>query len=262
MSDQKIIQVENATMIREGQVILRSVNWEVTHGEHWAVLGANGSGKTSLLKIITGYEWPTSGRVRVLGETYGEVNLHEVRKRIGWVTSSLAHQCKPEDSAGAVALSGYDASIGLWREDFTDEEFKHAAQTLRRVGADAIADRPWGVLSQGERQRTLIARALINRPSVLILDEPCAGLDPWSRELLLNDLEALSASEGAPTILFVTHHFEEIRPYLTRTIAIKEGKVLLQGETPSVLSNPALETLFGKPMSLHQTNGRYGVVWK
>ncbi|MGF1573074.1 MAG: ABC transporter ATP-binding protein [Sumerlaeia bacterium] len=262
MNYEKIIHVENATMIREGQVILQSVNWEVMPKEHWAILGANGSGKTSLLKIITGYEWPTTGKVRVLGETFGEVNLHELRKRIGWVTSSLGHQCKPEDSAGAIALSGYDASIGLWREDFTDEEFRHAAETLRRVGADSIADRPWGVLSQGERQRTLIARALINRPLVLILDEPCAGLDPWSRELLLNDLEVLASTENAPTILFVTHHFEELRPYLTNTLAIKDGRILHQGKTEAVLSSDKLEDLFTKPMIIKNTDQRYSIEWK
>ncbi len=256
-----MLQVSKATLIRDGVCILQDASWAVQKGQHWAILGANGSGKTSLLKIITGMEWPTVGSIHVLGELYGETHLPELRKKIGWVSTSLAAQIKAEDTAGMVVLSGYDASIGLWREDFTDQEFTHAAELLRQVGADRIADRPWGVLSQGERQRTLIARALVNSPLILILDEPCAGLDPHARELFLDDLEQLAHKPGCPTILLVTHHFEELRPFLTHCLALKEGRIVAEGETARVLAQPELQTLFGSKMTIQRQGSAWRLEW-
>ena len=260
-SQTPVLQVSKATLIRDGVSILQEATWVVEKGQHWAILGANGSGKTSLLKIITGMEWPTVGSIHVLGELYGETHLPELRKKIGWVSTSLGAQIKAEDTAGMVVLSGYDASIGLWRDEFTDEEFVHAAELLRQVGADRIAERPWGVLSQGERQRTLIARALVNHPLILILDEPCAGLDPRARELFLDDLEQLASRPGTPTILLVTHHFEELRPFLTHCLALKEGQIVASGETADVLTQPAMEELFGSPMRIHQQGRAWRLEW-
>lgn len=251
-----ILQIKNATVIRDKTTILEDVSWSVNSGEHWAVLGSNGSGKTTLLKVLTGYEWPTVGSVWLMGERFGETNIPELRKRIGWVSSSLAFQCKEEDSAGAIVLSGYDASIGLWREEFTDDEMRKAALTLRRLGADHIVERQWRVLSQGERQRTLIARALVADPALLILDEPCAGLDPVAREKLLVDLGTIANSKNAPNIIFVTHHIEEISDYISNILSIKDGKILDCGPKEEVLTSERLSDIFGQPMELVKNDNR------
>lgn len=256
MSNPTLLKLESIHLIRGGTEILKGIDWQLERGQHCAILGANGSGKTSLLKVLTGYEWPTIGSVTLLGERFGEYDLRELRKRVGWVSSSLSYMCKPEESVGAVALSGYDASIGLYREDFSNEEMQLAAETLRRLGADEIVEREWQYLSQGERQRTLIARALVGDPEILILDEPCAGLDPVAREKLLDDLEALTKQPNSPTILFVTHHTEEIRPYLAHTLAIKDGKKLIFDKTQKVLTSEMLTNVFDSKCVADEWNGK------
>lgn len=257
MSNNEIIHVEGATMIRgEDRTILDGIDWIVSEGEHWALLGANGSGKTSLLKVICGYEWPTRGSVSVLGERYGETVLAEVRKRIGWVSSSLLTWI-PDDTTGlAIALSGLEASVGLWRE-FSIRETDRAREALIEMGAEDIADKPYGVLSQGERQRALIARALINRPALIILDEPCAGLDPAAREHFLHDLERFARRKSAPTFIFVTHHVEEIPPFVTHALLLNKGRVLARGPLDRTMTDPLLSQTFGRPCAIHRRNGRF-----
>lgn len=249
-----VINLAGIVMERDGTRILNRIDLRIGHGQHWVLLGPNGSGKTSLLKIMTGYEWPTSGRVEILGRLFGEVNIPQFRKSVGWVSSSLSHRMHGEVTALQAAVSGFEASIGRYRE-FTPEEYAVAAEMLRFVGIHALADRPWQVLSQGERQRVLIARALVNRPALLILDEPCAGLDPAAREEFLNDLEKIAAASGAPTILFVTHHIEEIRPFITHVLALADGAIAAAGDITESLDTELIARLFG-PCFVLRRNGR------
>jgi iron complex transport system ATP-binding protein len=246
MAPPPVIQLESITMVRgDDRTILSGIDWTLHAGEHWALLGANGSGKTSLLKIVCGYEWPTDGVVRVLGEAYGEVPIAEVRKRIGWVSSSLQTWVHDEDTALEVVVSGFEASFGLWRE-FTEKEFGAARRTLADLDAEALTEKPYAVLSQGEKQRVLIARAWISRPDLLILDEPCAGLDPVSRASFLNDLTRFAKRRRAPTLIFVTHHVEEIPPFINRALVLKEGRILASGALGDVCTSPVMSDAFGE----------------
>lgn len=245
MSPKPVIEVENVGMVRgEDKRILEGIGWRLRQGDHCALLGANGSGKTSLLKVICGYEWPTEGTVRVLGNRFGEVVLADVRKQIGWVSSSIQARIPEDQSAAAVVLSGLEASIGIWRE-FGRAEIQRAERAMESMEVAEFADKTYGVLSQGERQRVLIARALVSRPRLLILDEPCAGLDPAAREHFLKDLTKFARRKNGPTIVFVTHHIEEIPAFVRRGLLLKDGRVLAQGPIERVCNSKNLGEALG-----------------
>ena len=236
--------------------ILREVNWHVGRGEHWAVLGPNGSGKTSLLRVLTGYMPFSSGVIRVLGQTYGRADWRELRARIGLVSSSLQASIPPDETAVETAISGRYGQLDLWAR-ITPADRTAARRALRQVGAANLADRPWLHLSQGERQRVLIARALLARPRLLILDEPCAGLDPVARERFLQSLDRLAQLPRAPTLVLVTHHVEEITPAFTHALLLREGKVVSSGKKAAVLTSAALAKTFGASLRLQKRDGRY-----
>ncbi len=253
-----VIRLTDITLRRSGFEILRGLSWTIRRGEHWVLLGANGSGKTTLLKVITGYEWPTHGAVEVLGERYGECNLPEVRKHIGWVSSALVHRIPDQDTALSVVLSGLEASMGVYRS-FTRKEEERAREALRLLGVKGLEDRTYGILSQGERQRVLIARGLVHQPSLLILDEPCAGLDPMARELFLEDLARLVRGRGAPSLIFVTHHIEEIAPWMNQVYLLHEGRCLAAGKSEDVLTSELLGAAFRTRCVVDRDNGRFSL---
>lgn len=226
--------------------ILEGVRLRIERGEHWAVIGANGSGKSTLLAIVAGDLWPSVGIVRVLGEEYGKIDKREHRKRIGLVSAELARHLPLHDTALEVAASGIWAMIGKLRP-LEAEELARGARALERVGATSCAAKPFGVLSQGERQRVMIARALVNDPSLLILDEPCGGLDPVARERFLDDLATLAREPEGPTQIHVTHHLEEIPPHVTHVLVLRDGRALSSGLAPSVLTSETLSQAFGAP---------------
>jgi len=243
---------------RGGTVILDDVNWRVKHGEHWVILGANGSGKTSLLSALTGYLMPTDGEISLLGETYGQSDWRELRKKIGLVSSSVRQMMADEEPALETVASGKYAMIDFWGR-LTRAEKTQAAKLLRQIECAHLAERPWRVLSQGERQRVLVARALMARPQVLILDEPCAGLDPAAREHFLQFLQRLGAQKKSPTLVLVTHHVEEIMPVFSRVLVLKNGKVLAAGRKTVILNSKNLSAAFGTRMNLRQTGNRYAL---
>lgn len=256
-----IVALADVDYIRNTKPILSKVTWRIAPGEHWALLGANGSGKTTLLKIVTGYEWPTRGTVDVLGQRFGQCDIRELRKSIGWVSTALEQRVPPHLTGSRVVASGIDASIGVYR-DFTGDEERDVREVLVAVNASSIADRAFGLLSQGEQQRVLIARALILRPKLLILDEPCAGLDPTARHHFLDDMGELAAADGGPTLIFVTHHIEEIRPWIARVLALRDGSVTAEGKPGEVLSGPVLSRVFNADCEVHTTNGEYHLITK
>jgi len=252
-----VIAISRLDVERDAR-ILNAIDWAVAHGEHWVILGANGSGKTSLLSTLTGYMPPTAGEIAVLGETYGRADWRELRKRIGICSSSIHHLMEGHETALSSVISGRHAMVGMWGE-IRDDERRQALKILRQVEAEKVRDRPWRFLSQGERQRVLIGRALMAKPELLILDEPCAGLDPVAREHFVQFLERLARTKGAPTLVLVTHHVEEIMPAFSHVLVLKEGSVLAAGPKAKILTSGTLSRAFHAPVRLRRLRGRYAL---
>jgi iron complex transport system ATP-binding protein len=242
--------------IERDAVILRNLDWRVEAGQHWVVLGANGSGKTSLLSAVTGYLIPTRGEIRIGADNFGAADWRDVRQAVGLVSSSLGRNIEPEQSAGDVVLSGRDGQINYWGR-IGKKEAAQARRILRRVRALHLRNRPWQVLSQGERQRVLIGRALMARLRILILDEPCAGLDPVAREDFLRFLGELARQPQAPSLVLVTHHVEEIVPLFTHVLLLSAGTVLASGPKAATLTSKNLSAAFQAPITLRRHAGRY-----
>jgi iron complex transport system ATP-binding protein len=254
-----ILSMAGLRIERGGTTILNNVSWRVQRGEHWVILGANGSGKTSLLSSLTGYLMPTAGEISLLGETYGQSDWRELRKKIGLVSSSVRQLMADDEPALETVASGKYAMIDFWGRLSRTDKAK-ANGLLKQVECEYLVGRPWRVLSQGERQRVLVARALMARPRVLILDEPCAGLDPAAREHFLQFLQRLGRQGNSPTLVLVTHHVEEIMPVFSRVLVLKGGKVLAAGGKAAVLNSRNLSAAFGTGMQLQQTKNRYSLV--
>ena len=242
-----------------GKKIVRSINWTVQPGEHWAILGPNGSGKTTLLKLACGYLWPNAG-----GEIYRRgtllTNLRELRKSIGWVTSTLAAEIPEWEKVIRTVVSGKFAQIGLlegFGGDATKADYRLANRLLEQMGCAYVRDQDFGTLSQGEQQKVLIARALMTKPYLVVLDEPCAGMDPGARENFLTTLRKVGAQKKIPSLIYVTHHVEEILPLFRKTLVLREGKVLYAGRTDRVLRPGVLEELYGAPLAVVKRKGRY-----
>ena len=253
-----VLEISGLRIQRGNTTILRRVDWRVERGEHWVILGANGSGKTSLLKALTGFLSPSSGEFAVLGQRYGASDWRDLRRHIGVVTSAFAASIPPAERAIETVISGKYAQLDLWAK-VTRADRTAAIRLLRLVGAERLAEREWLYLSQGERQRVLIARALMARPRLLILDEPCAGLDPIAREEFLARVTHLARRGGrsAPSIVLVTHHVEEIMPVFTHALLLRAGEVRAAGALGEVLSSSQLSAAFGAPMKLSKSAGRY-----
>ena len=256
--EKPVLSVAGLQIERDGIAILRDVKWRVQRGEHWVILGANGSGKTSLLSALTGYLMPTSGEISVLGETYGESDWRELRKQIGLVSSSVRQMMADDEPALETVASGKYAMIDFWGR-VTRTEKAAALRLLKLVECEYLATRPWGVLSQGERQRVLIARALMAKPWVLILDEPCAGLDPAAREHFLQFIQQLGAQKNSPTLILVTHHVEEITPVFSHVLILKAGAVLAAGNKKTVMTFRNLSRAFATKMKLEFSRSRYAM---
>lgn len=250
-----ILDVTGLTIIRDGTSILRDVAWRVEPGQHWVILGANGSGKTSLLAALTGYLMPTAGEIVALGERYGESDWRELRTHIGLVSSSVRQLMADTEPALFTVAGGKYAMIDFWGDPSRADQ-RAARKLLEQVEAGYLADRVWGVLSQGERQRVLIARALMSRPRLLILDEPCAGLDPVAREHFLQFIDRLARQAGAPALVLVTHHVEEIMPAFSHALLLAGGRVTASGQRSAVLNSHELTRLFASPVRLGRRRDR------
>ncbi|MGJ7919794.1 ABC transporter ATP-binding protein [Neobacillus sp. LXY-4] len=251
-----VLNLKNVSLKRSGNWILRDINWNVNQGEHWVLFGLNGAGKTALLNVLNAYEYPTKGNVTVLGKEFGKVPLAEnLRKKIGLVSASLQQKFHPGDNAFEIILSGAFASIGLY-ETPTDEMRDKAISLLKELGCFEYANRNYETLSQGERQRVLIGRALMAEPDLLILDEPTNGLDFLAREQLLESVNRIASASNAPTIIYVTHHAEEILPVFQNTLLLKKGKVFASGRTTDIFSERLMSEFFGINVSVLWSQGR------
>lgn len=251
-----VLQFENVSLKKDGSWILQNVNWQIEKGEHWVLFGLNGSGKTSILNLLNAYYFPTSGKVTVLGKEFGKAYLGEtLRLKIGFVSSSLQEKLHTNDNAFEIVLSGAFASIGLY-ENVTDEMREKAIDLLKDFGCFEYANRNYETLSQGEKQRVLIARALMADPSLLIFDEPTSGLDFIARENLLESIGKVALKPDAPTMIYVTHHVEEILPVFNQTLLLKKGRVFASGNTSDMMSSQQLSEFFDLPVRVLSQNQR------
>ncbi|MEX2318167.1 MAG: ATP-binding cassette domain-containing protein [Pirellulales bacterium] len=260
-----LISCESVGYRQQGLDILADINWQIESGQHWAVLGPNGSGKTTLLRIACGYLWPTSGRVLRLGQEL--VDLSELRRSIGWISSEMVARIPARDTGLETVVSGRFAQIGLKRFAVggpSETDFADAAQELQRLDCATLADKPFGILSQGERQQVLIARARMAAPLLLVLDEPCAGMDPGVRERFLTwlDSRVRPADTSCPTVVLVTHHVEEIVPGIQNTLILRAGRVHCAGPTHDVVTRETIEKVYGTRLTrIEQSGGRLWPIW-
>jgi iron complex transport system ATP-binding protein len=253
------IRLSGVGFRRDGRWILDNIHWSVRAGTCAAILGPNGSGKSTLTRIIAGHLWPTVGEVSVLGETFGQVDLHTLRRQLRLVQSSSPVEMDPDLSAIEVVLTGYFGSLGLY-DPVSDEMSRGAAEVLDRVGLHHVADHRFTTLSNGERMRALIARALVVSPRLLMLDEPTAGLDLLAREQILATIQALFEQDGTPpTVLFITHHLEELPPATSHVLLLGDGKVVAAGAPGEVLRAEVLSPVYGFPMQVREDGGRHYV---
>jgi iron complex transport system ATP-binding protein len=251
-----VLDVRDVSLMRDGNFILKNINWKINDGEHWALLGLNGAGKTALLHMLCAYYFPTKGEVCVLNRRFGKDVLgEELRQQIGIVSSQLKARMYQSDSAYQIVLSGAFASIGLY-ETPTDEMRERAQQLLKQLGCFAYANRSYRTLSQGEQQRVLIARALMANPRLLILDEPTNGLDFFAREQLLDAIEQVVTGEHSPTVIYVTHHVDEILPCFSHTLLLKGGEVFATNEKNKIMTSQVLSDFFELPVEVSWKNER------
>src|SRR6266542_4588664 len=240
------LELRDVSYSANGKTILHRVNWTVQPGEHWAILGPNGSGKTTLLKLACGYLWPNAGGV-VLRKGKELTYLPELRKSIGWVTAALVNEIPTRENALNTVVSGKFAQIGylggIWGQA-SSTDYACARRYLTELGCNHVREQEFGTLSQGEQQKVLIARARMTKPYLIVLDEPCAGMDPGARENFLATLQAVGKQKNIPSLIYVTHHVEEILPLFRNTLVLKEGKVLHAGNTSDVLKRNVLEELY------------------
>jgi iron complex transport system ATP-binding protein len=244
--------------LRRGEVwVLRDIDWTVDARDRWVVLGPNGAGKTSLFQLAGAYEHPTRGTVDVLGGRLGRVDVRLLRERIGMASGSLVRLLRPGLTGLDVVLSGEHAALETWWHEYTEEDRRRARELLDAAGFGHVADRPFGVLSEGERQQVQLARMLMADPELLLLDEPAAGLDVGGRERLVGRLGELAADPSTAPIVFVTHHVEEIPVGFTHALLLREGRVLASGPLRDMLTEDTLSACFGLRLRLREEEGRF-----
>ncbi|WP_436501894.1 ABC transporter ATP-binding protein [Actinokineospora sp. HUAS TT18] len=255
--DDLVVHLTDVGVRRGSTDLLKGVNWSVELDERWVVLGGNGAGKTTLLRLAGAELHPTTGTVHVLGEQLGKVDVFELRTRIGFCSAALAGRVPADELVLDVVVSAGYAVLGRWREQYDQLDTGRAAELLKAMGIAHLADRLFGTLSEGERKRALIARALMTDPELLLLDEPAAGLDLGGREDLVSRLSELALDPDAPATILVTHHVEEIPPGFTHLMLLSAGGVVAQGLIEDVLTSENLSAAFGQSLILERSGDRY-----
>lgn len=241
-----IVKAEHLSCQSGRRYLIHDINWEIEKGDHWIVFGMNGCGKTTLLSIIAGFKGETAGKLEVFGEAYNEKNIFSHRKRIGWVSSSFFDKYLSWESAMDIVLSGVSGTLSL-SKDITNDDVKRAKLLLKKLRLGNKMAQPFALMSKGERQCVLIARALISNPEILILDEPGTGLDIYAREYVLQAIADLTETTDM-TIIYVTHYVEEILPMFDKTILMKDGYIVEQGKTGEMFDNDSISRLLGYPV--------------
>ncbi|WP_425168915.1 ABC transporter ATP-binding protein [Mycobacteroides abscessus] len=252
-----LLDFRDVLLRRNRKVLVGPVTWSVELDERWVVLGPNGAGKTSLLRIAAAMEHPTSGYAAILGERLGRVDVAELKSRIGLSSAALAQRIPDNEVVRDLVVSAGYAVLGRWREEYEEIDTARAVDMLETLGAEHLSDRTYGTLSEGERKRVLIARALMTDPELLLLDEPAAGLDLGGREELVARLGELAADPDAPAMVLVTHHVEEIPPGFSHALLLSERGIVAQGLLADVMTSENLSRAFGQSIVVEMIDGRY-----
>ncbi len=251
------VDLTSVSLVRDGRRLLDRVTWQVTAEDRWVLLGPNGAGKTSLIRIASLWEHPTAGRVRVLGEELGRVDLRPLRSRIAVVSPAMADRLRPDLKVSEVVMTGRRGALEPWWHDYGAEDREATESAIGTMGLDQMAGRRFGLLSTGERQRVLLARALACDPDLMFLDEPAAGLDLGAREELVSHLTRLATQVGTPPLVLVTHHVEEVPVGFTHALLLKSGQVVDRGPLAMTITSDSLSRTFGLPVNLAVEDGRF-----
>lgn len=256
MDEETVVELQQVSCKAGYKYLLRDIDWQVNKGEHWVVFGMNGSGKTTLLSIIAGFKHYTAGKVKIFGEAFSNDNILKIRKKIGWVSASFFDKYYSKESALHIVLSGKTGTLGLDNE-ITLADVRLAKSLLRALSLGDKYNRTFEMFSKGEQQNILIARALISNPDILILDEPCTGLDVYHRSYLFSTIEELTKKKDL-TIIYVTHYVEEIIPLFQKILLLNNGHVFAKGETEKILTSATISDLLGNPVTIRkETDGSY-----
>ena len=251
------ISLQGVTLQRNGVPVLRGIDWRVAAEDRWVVLGPNGSGKTTLLQVAGARLWPTTGTVEILGARLGEIDVRTLRPRVALVSGAVTRQLRADLVARDVVVSGRHGALETWWNRYSDEDWEKADRLLALGRVAELGNRPFGVISEGERQQVLLARALMSDPELLLLDEPFAGLDLGARERLLARLAAVAADPGSPPIVLVTHHCEEIPPGFTHGALVSDGQMVASGPLSDVVTSARVSACFGVDVTVGCTDGRW-----
>jgi iron complex transport system ATP-binding protein len=251
------ITLRGVTLQREGVPVLQGIDWRVRADERWVILGPNGSGKTTLLQVAGARLWPTAGTVEILGARLGVVDVRTLRPRVALVSGAVTRQLRADLAARDVVVSGRHGALETWWNRYTDQDWERVERLLALGGVRDLADRQFGVISEGERQQVLLARALMGEPELLLLDEPFAGLDLGARERLLTRLAAVAVDPASPPIVLVTHHCEEIPPGFTHGGLVSEGELVASGPLSEVVTSARVSACFGLSVTVGRTDGRW-----
>ena len=252
-----VLDLIGVTVVRDGATLLEDVTWTVREGERWVILGPNGAGKTTLLQIAGARMHPTRGSVDVLGDRLGEVDVFELRPRIGLSSASFAETLPAGERVSDVVLTAAYAVAGRWREKYDEMDHRRSGDLLAAFGVDHLAERTFGTLSEGERKRVQLARSLMTDPELVLLDEPAAGLDLGGRETLVRDLAELATDRRSPVLVLVTHHVEEIPPGFSHALLLRRGRIVASGAIEEVLTEETLSATFDLPLEVSQTGNRW-----
>ncbi|QDP97453.1 ABC transporter ATP-binding protein [Microlunatus elymi] len=252
-----VIDLADVSIVRDGSTLLDKINWSVDESDRWVIIGPNGAGKTTLLQVISAQLHPTSGVAGLLGEVLGTVDVFDLRPRIGLTSAALAERVPRGERVHDVVVSASYAVIGRWRESYDELDHDRATELLAQLGISELADRTFGTLSEGEKKRVQIARALMTDPELLLLDEPAAGLDLAGRETLVRTLSQITGDPYAPATVLVTHHVEEIPAGITHAMLLKQGKLVAAGPLSQTLTADALSETFELGLRLSHEDGRY-----
>ena len=252
-----VVELADVSIVRNGSTLINNINWDVDESDRWVVIGPNGAGKTTLLQVISAQIHPTTGVVGLLGEVLGTVDVFELRPRIGLTSAALAERIPRGERVHDVVVSASYAVVGRWREQYDELDHERASELLAQLRIERLADRTFGTLSEGERKRVQIARALMTDPELLLLDEPAAGLDLAGRESLVNTLSELAQDQYAPATVLVTHHVEEIPNGITHAMLLKEGAIVAAGPIRDTLTAENLTKTFDVELTLTAADGRW-----
>ena len=257
MPSDLVIDLDGVGVTRSGAHLIRDVTWRVELDERWVVLGPNGAGKTTLLNLAAGRLYPSTGTAQVLGERMGRTDVNELRTRIGLTSAALAERIPGDERVRDVVLTAAWSVVGRWRESYEAVDEARALALLDQLGVAPLSDRSYGTLSEGERKRVQIARALMTDPELLLLDEPAAGLDLGGREDLVARLAGLAHDPDAPAMVLVTHHVEEIPPGFTHALLLREGGIIAQGLLGETVTSEYLSKTFAVPLSVRRDGDRF-----